>query len=66
MACKAPHSYLELKRASRAGTMAALLAPLAMSDVRLCAAVVALETGRELDYINETFSRLLNEARFAN
>jgi hypothetical protein len=37
-----------------------------MSDVRLCAAVVALETGRELDYINETFSRLLNEARFAN
>lgn len=65
MARKAPYSYLTLKAASRAGTIAELLAPLDMSDVRLCAAVVALETGAELDYVNECFSRLINAARFA-
>jgi hypothetical protein len=65
MARKAPHTYLVLKAASRAGTIVELLAPLAMSDVRLCAAAVALETGAELDYVMECFSRLLNAARFA-
>jgi hypothetical protein len=64
MARKAPHSYLVLEAASRAGTIAELLGALDMSDVRLCAAAVALETGRELDYVTECFSRLLSAARF--
>lgn len=66
MARKAPHGYLTLKAASRAGTLAELLGPLAMTDVRLCAAVVALETGRELDYVEACFVRLLSAARFAS